>query len=409
MLLNENIKDLPEEGVSVKKRILDFQAKNPSATLIRLDQDLMNMPLPTKVIEKMKAAVDEVAEPFGVRLSSPWSGYRSLKQAVVEHFSALGVAVSEEEVFITSGSESAYACISQLFAADNTVLLPDPCEGSLVRLQQAAGRSISYSRATPANHFAPAPGQDPVDLIYLASPNPVTGACMTREELKAWVDWANETESVILYDSSLSEYLAGSEYPRSIYEIEGATHCAIELFSFEKGYGVRELKIAYVVIPSVLTRNTTRLQQLWRARQPATATPPSFIMQVAATELFSQESRAETEKILYRIQKVAKVLSQGLTDAGIPHVGQNTGPFLWAQCPDGLNSWQCFDRLLEEAGLVVTPGSLFGYGGERFFRLTAFGMPEEAKTAAEEMVRIFAAPKQEDPAEEDVAKHLLGE
>ncbi len=413
MLLNENIKILQTSGVSVKKRVADYQAEHLERTLIRLDQDLMNMPLPQKVTEGMKEAVEETSEPFGVRLDSPWSGYASLKTTISAHFALRGVSVSENEIFITAGLESANTALSRLFAPENNVLLYSPCHSHLVDLQQCAGRTVSFSRATPENGFEPEPDSRGADLIYLASPSPVTGVALSRENLKKWVDFANENGSIIIYDASLGEYIGDENCPKSIYEIEEARSCAIEVFSFENGYGVRELKIAYVVIPSNLSRNTTRLQQLFCACQPAMSTPPSYVMQRAAEMLFSQEAKEGTEKLIYRIKKVAKILSDGLTSAGIPHVGGENGPFLWAQCPPNTNSWQCFDRLLEEVGCVVTPGSVFGYGAENYFRLTAFGMPDEAVEAGKRLCVVFATPPQQDKAEalreEEVAARLFEE
>ncbi|MBE6713356.1 MAG: aminotransferase class I/II-fold pyridoxal phosphate-dependent enzyme [Ruminococcaceae bacterium] len=395
MLLNENVSILSESGVSVKKRLESFLAEHPSATLLRLDQSLMNMPLPPVVTEGMLRAVEETAAPFGVRLSSPWSGYESLKKAIAEDLNVRGVKVSESEIFITSGLESAHACLSHLFAADNTVVLPSPCESHLLQLQQCAGRNVTFARALPENDFVPEPDSAPSDLIYLTSPSPVTGAPITREKLQKWVDYANENGSILFYDASLSPYLGEKDYPRSVYEIEGARSCAIQIFSFEKGYGVKELKIAYVIIPATLSRGTHRIRDLFCARQPATATPPSYVMQKAAELLLSREAAEGTEKLIYRIQKVAATLSAGLTRAGIPHVGAETSPYLWAQCPEGMNSWQCFDKLLEEVGCVVTPGSLFGLGGEGYFRLTAFGIPEEAVEAGERLCAAFR--KKEEP------------
>lgn len=412
MQLNENIKLLTETGASIKKRVSDFLLRTPDATLIRLDQDLMNMPLPPKVTEEMKAAVEEVAAPFGVRLTSPWSGYESLKKSISLHLSEHGVSVSESDIFITSGLESAHACLAQLFGKENNVLLTDPCERNLVDLQQCLGRSLAFVRATPENGFTPLPDSSTEDLVYLASPSPVTGVAMDRETMKKWVDWANENGSVIFHDASLSEYIRDEKYPRSIYEIEGAKDCAIELFSFEKGYGVRELKIAYVIIPATLTRNDTRLRDLWCSRQPATATPPSFVMQRAAELLFSPEAKAGTEKLIHRIKKVATALSEGLKSHGIPNAGGETSPLIWVQCPHGMNAWECFDALLEQEGVVVTPGSLFGYSGERFFRITAFGMPDEAREAAERIGRLTPPRKEEEnatPAPEQVAAMLFSE
>lgn len=415
MQLNENIKLLSEAGVSVKKRVDDFIRENPHKTLIRLDQDLMNMPLPPKVTEEMKSAVDEVSIPYGVRLNSPWSGYESLKERICQHLSTFGVSVMTSEVFITSGLESAHSALAQLFGTENNVLLTDPCDRHLAELCRSTGRTLAFSRAVPENGFCPLPEPEKLDLIYLASPNPVTGVAMDRETLKKWVDFANETGSVIFYDTSLSEYLRSDEHPRSIYEIEGAKECAIELFSFEQGYGVRELKIAYVIIPSLLTRCETKLRDLFCKRQPVSATPPGFVMQKAAEMLFSPEAKEETEKIIHRIKKVAKTLSEGLAEAGIPSVGGETSPFIWAQCPDEMTAWSFFDTLLEEKGVVVTPGSLFGYSGERYFRLTAFGMPDEAAEAVEKikegvlLIRARKEKEDEVPSPEDVAAKLFSE
>ncbi len=392
----------------MKKRLSEYVTKNPSATLIRLDQSLMNMPLPTAVREGMQNAIEEISHPYGVRLSSPWSGYLSLKKAVAAFYAKhFGVSLAENEIFITSGLESAQSCLSALFGADNTVLMTDPCDQRVPHLNLCSGRTLSFVHATPENNFIPEPAGDEVDLIYLSSPNPVTGVAMSHEQLKKWVDFATEKDSVIFFDSSLSEYLDES-MPRSIYQIEGAKNCAVEIFSFEKGFGVKELKCAFVVIPHTLMRKQTRLNAYFSLRQPITATPPSFVMQRAAELLLSPEAMEDTKKILNRIRKVALLLEKGLAEAGIPSVGAATSPYLWAQCPQGMTSWQCFDRLLEGAGCVVTPGSLFGYAGERFFRITSFGMPEEAEEAVAKIRALFAetpasAPEDDKSAERTAA------
>lgn len=398
MLLNENVGLLPENSISVKKRLESFRTEHPSETLLRLDQSLMNMPLPGTVIEGMQQALKDTTEPLGARLSSPWSGYESLKKAIAADLDTRGVKVSESEIFITGGLETAYASLSRLFAPENTVVLPSPCESRLLQLQQYAGRNVTFARATPENNFSPEPDGTPGDLIYLTSPSPVTGVPITRENLQKWVDYANENGAILFYDASLSPYLS-ADFPRSVYEIESARSCAIQVFSFEKGYGVKELKIAYVIIPATLSRGTVRIRDLFCAAQPAAATPPSYVMQRAAELLLSREAAAETEKLIYRIQKVAATLSAGLSVAGIAHVGAETSPYLWAQCPEGMNSWQCFDKLLEDASCVVTPGSVFGLGGEGFFRITAFGTPEEAEEAVKKLTAAFAKKEEAAPAE----------
>ncbi len=401
MLLNENVTVLPESGISVKKRIDEFLTENPSATLIRLDQSLMNLSLPSVVTEGMKRAIEEVSSPFGDRLSSPWSGYEALKKAVVARLEGFGVKVPESDVFIISGLESAYAGLSGLFARGNNVILPSPCSPSLLQMEQCEGRNISYARATPENGFSPEPDASPADLIYLSSPSALTGVAHSRENLEKWVSYANENAGIIIYDTSLSDYIEGEEFPRSIYEIEGARSCAIEVFSFEIGYGVKELKVGYVIIPSSLSRDTVRIRDLFCARQPSFASPPSFVMQKAAELLFSGEAGPEKEKMIRQIKNVARILSDGLSLAGFAHTGGENSPFIWAQCPDAMGSWQCFDKLMQEAGCVVTPGSLFGYGGEGYFRMTAFATPEEAENSVEKIKNAFSAPPAVTPEEKE--------
>ena len=409
MILNENVSVLPESGLSVKKRIEDFLSSHPSRTLLRLDQSLMNMPLPDFVIRGMLGAVEETAAPEGRRLSSPWSGYDTLKKAVSAHLERFSVKIPESEIFIVSGLESARSCLLHLFSDGRNVILPSPCESRLRELCQSAGSYVSFLRATPENDFSPEPDGTPAELVFLNSPDAVTGAALTRETLTKWVRFANENGSVLFYDASFSEYITGEDHPRSIYEIEGARDCAIEIFSFEKGYGVKELKVAYAIIPSSLIRENMRLRDLFCARQPSTATPPSYVMQRAAELLLAPENREEVERMISRIKKVAVTLSRGLTRAGIPHTGGESSPFLWAQCPEGINSWQCFDLLLEKAGCVVTPGSLFGFGGEGFFRMTSFGLPEEAEEAAERFSLAFRPEKEPEERKEDPASPVFSE
>ena len=403
MQWNDHILTLPGGSVTVEKRVGDYLSRNPAATLIRLDQKLMNMELPPKVTEAMHDTVREMASPFGKKLESPWSGYDNLKSAVVRRLSEFGVNILESEVLITSGMESAYTDLSLLFGVQNQVLAPDPGDPSLAFLHRAAGRHVGFLRATPENAFLPLPDQESADLIFLSSPNSITGAAYSREALTQWVEFANRTGAVLFYDASLSDYLP-EDMPHSIYEIEGAKTCAVELFSFEKGYGVRELKSAYMILPIALSRHGVRIHDLSAALLPNAETPPSFVMQRAAELLFSEEARAETSKMIYRIQKVSALLSRGLADAGIAHAGETTSPYLWAQCPDGMNAWQCFDRLLEEAQLVVTPGSVFGYGGERFFRITAFGHPDEAEEAVRRLSALFGKSEEAEEPEPKATK-----
>ena len=392
MRFHDNLTNLAESGVLIGRRVEDFLRLNPSKTLIRLDQKLMNMPLPAAVTNAMKSAVDETVSPFGSTLESPRAGYDFLKNEICARYAKWGVRALPEEIFITAGLESAYDALSSLFAPENDVLLPDPCRRSLLYSQRYAGRGISFLRATPENDFSALLPEEGADIIFLASPDPVTGVIMTRERAAEWVDFARRHDSLILFDASLFAYVGEDGGFRSVYEIEGAADCAIELISFEHAYGVRELKIASCFIPASLTRAGQNVAALFSMRQRFASSSPSYVLQKAAQAILSDPAKDEIETILYRIRKVAAALSRGLFDAGIPHVGGTHAPYLWAQCPFGLNAWQTFDFFLEKAGVVVTPGSLFGTGGERYFRLTAFGLPEEAAEAGEHIAAAMKEP-----------------
>lgn len=407
MQWNESVKAISPPALTVRRRVAEYQAQHPSATIIHLNEARMSMALPAKVMRGMKSAVDEVSSPDGMKLDCPWSGYDSLKSAVAGRYLRLGVDMPESDLFITTGLETAYTALSLLFGPDNVVATTDPGNRSIWEIHAAAGRTLRFLRATAENSFLPLPDDRPADLICLSSPHFITGAAYTRDQLKEWVDHARRTDALILFDASLSHYLDGEEYPRSIFEIEGAKSCAVELFSFENGYGVRELKIAYLAIPQELQRGGEYLQRLFILSQEAQLTPPSFIMQKAAELLFSEEARKETETILKRLKKEAAILSTALSLSGIPHVGEETSPYIWAQCPVGLSSWQTFDLFLEEAQVVVVPGSRFGAAGEGYFRITCFGDPEESRVATERITEALRLRAGDPPAPEPAPASTL--
>ena len=386
---NENVKILSPPAVTVRRRVEEYLAQHPSATIIHLNESRVAMPLPALAVKAMKDAADEVALPHGMKLDSPWDGYPALKSAVSRRYTEMGIDVPESDIFVVSGMETAYFSLSFLFGENNTAVTTDPGNHVIWEVNRAAGRTLRFLRADAENAFKPMPDGREEDLIFLSSPHSVTGAAYTREELQKWVDFANENGSLIFFDASLSSFLDGEKYPRSIYEIDGAKKCAAELYSFESAFGVKELKIAYLVIPQALERAGERLQKLFSAAQPAAVTPPSFVMQKAAETLLSPEVRRETENTLHRLKEVSGTLSEELNKALLVHTGEETSPYLWVRCPDGFSSWQTFDLFLEKAGVVVVPGSRFGAGGEGYFRLTCYGDPEETGVAAAAIVKVL--------------------
>lgn len=389
MQLNEKIQTVTSSSVTVEGRVEDFFRANPSRTLIRLDQNLIHLALPQTVCEGMKEAAIETANPAGIQLTSPREGYDSLKKRISEYYAALGAQIRETEIFITGGALATYAAISRLFGAENTVVLPDPCEREVLQIQSMAGRTLRFCKAVPENNFRPLPPEEGADIAILSSPDSVTGARLNREELTGWVNWANANGAVLIFDASLSEFCEGEDAIHSIYEIPEARNCAIELFSFGEAFGSPEIKTAFCTVPQSINRNSVPLWKLFQMHQISHSSPPSFVMQHAAELLLSSEAQSEERKMMADLKEVSFLLSEGLRQAGIPHVGELSSPYIWAQCPEGYSSWQFFDLLLEKCGIVVTPGSNFGTGGENFFRMTAFGSPAEAKEAMERIAVLM--------------------
>ncbi|MBP5289064.1 MAG: aminotransferase class I/II-fold pyridoxal phosphate-dependent enzyme [Clostridia bacterium] len=399
MKLNEGIKLLPGSAATVKNRVEEFRGKYPSETLIHLDRPWMARPLPDAVRERMESALRDVVTPFGTHLDSPVFGYRSVRAALAERLRRLGVEAAESEIFLFPGAESAHSAFSRLFDRENDVLLPDPGEPYLTTLHRGAGRNLRFLRAMPENDFLPLP-EERADLICLSSPNLVTGAAYSADALKALVDRVNEWGSVLIFDASFTAFCPNA--PRSIYEIPGARNCAVEIFSFDRAFGAPELKAASLMIPQSLVRQEERLNALFCA-SAVVSSPPSFISQAAGACFLSEEALAGREAAREEVLAVSRILSEGLTRAAIPHVGEGTSPCVWAQCPGDMSAWQFFDLLLEEANLVVTPGSLYGYSGERFVRLSAYLAPEEAREAVAHLERALkkfrAAPAEPDNAD----------
>lgn len=406
MQLNEAVKILPGVATSVEKRLEDYRQKNPSETLIHLDRTGMTGAMPKEVVQGLEEAVQDMASPFGTHLDSPAYGYPSVRAAVTALLGELNTGIMESEVFLCAGLESASGAFSRLFTPENDVVLSDPGEPNLATLHRSVGRNVRFMRAVPENGFLPMPGE-PADLICLASPNPVTGAVYSAEQLTAWVEHANENGSILIFDASFSAY--NPEGVRSIYQIPGSKNCAVELFAFDRAFGEPEMKVASIVIPQTLEREGARLNALFAAQASSVTTPPSFVSQRGAEKYISQEERSAREELFQGIGEVSAILSQGLTAMGIPHVGEGKSPYLWAQCPEGQSAWQFFDQMLEEARVVVTPGSLFGYGGEHFFRLSAYATAQEAREAVEAMAKVLEKPREEEEAQPAAAEVIFDE
>jgi LL-diaminopimelate aminotransferase len=323
----------------------------------------------------------------------PEQGYGFLKQALMRYYARRGVVLAENEIFVGDGAKSDIGNILDLFDVDNTVLVPDPVYPVYVDTNVMAGRRIVYAAATRENGFLPMPQADvQADLIYLCSPNNPTGAAYSRDQLQAWVDYANERGAVLLFDAAYESFITDGDVPHSIYEVNGAETCAIEFCSFSKTAGFTGTRCSYTVVPQALVRGSLHLNAMWLRRQTTKYNGVPYIVQRAAAAVFTEEGQKATRAAIDYYRANAAVIAAALDEAGIWYCGGKNSPYIWMQCPGGMKSWNFFDHLLEHAGVVGTPGAGFGAQGEGYFRLTGFGDAEKTRLAAQklkEAVRVL--------------------
>jgi LL-diaminopimelate aminotransferase len=374
----------------IARRVRDFQAAHPDARIIRLGIGDVTEPLPPAVVRALHAAVDDMARPETFKGYGPETGYDFLVDAIREHdYAGRGVTVAADEVFVSDGSKCDVGNIQEIFAAGCRVALSDPVYPAYADTNVMAGRSgpaddagryagFVYLPCTAATDFQPPLPAEPVDLVYLCYPNNPTGAVLTRDVLKTWVDWARAHGAVLLYDAAYEAYIRDPAIPHSIFEVEGAREVAIEFRSFSKTAGFTGTRCAYTVVPKEAQGRTAAgepvsLNTLWFRRQSTKFNGVPYVVQRGAAAVYTPEGRREVQALVDGYMESARIIRTGLEAAGLTvHGGQNA-PYIWVKTPPGLGSWEFFDKLLSEAHVVGTPGSGFGPSGEGYFRLTAFG------------------------------------
>ena len=394
MKVNKHYAQLEESYLfsNIAHKVADYQAAHPDADIIRLGIGDVTLPLAKSVVEALHAASEEQGhkETFHGYIPSE-QGYPFLREAIRDYYARRGVRLDTAEIFVSDGAKSDLGNLLDLFDVDNTVLVPDPVYPVYVDDNVMAGRPIRYLPATADNGFLPMPGADTAgDIVYLCSPNNPTGATYTREQLKVWVDWANAHDAVILFDAAYECFVTEPGLARSIYEVEGAETCAIEVCSFSKIAGFTGTRCGYTIVPEALLRGGMSLNKMWLRRQTTKFNGVAYIVQRAAAAVFSPEGMEQIQQNLDYYRRNAAVIGAALEEAGVWYCGGKNSPYLWLKCPDGMTSWQFFDWLLDTAHVVGTPGEGFGACGEGYFRLTAFGDAERTKEAA---ARIVAALK----------------
>ncbi len=392
----------PEIG----RRVRTFQESHPDAAIIRLGIGDVTLPLAAAVVDALHAAVYEMATPEGFRGYGPDQGYDFLLEAIREHdYLARGVALAREEIFVSDGSKQDSGNIQEIFGRDCRIAVTDPVYPVYVDTHVMAGRTgeanaagryadILYLPATEENGFVPDPPEERVDLAYLCSPNNPTGSVMSRESLERWIAWARRNDAVLIFDAAYDAFITDPELPRSIYEIEGSRGCAIEMRSFSKRAGFTGVRCAYTVVPRELTGSTASgqrvpLNPLWARRQSTKFNSVPYVVQRAAAAVFSPEGRKQTgEQVAYYMEN-ARRIREGLAACGFTAFGGIHAPYIWMRTPEGLSSWDFFDRLLSEAHVVGTPGSGFGPSGEGYFRISAFNSRENVEEAIRRIGEVF--------------------
>ena len=386
----------PEIG----RRVQRFVEANPQAKVIRLGIGDVTEPLPPAIVAAMHKAVDEMADRGTFKGYGPEQGYAFLREKIAEHdYGSRGVDVAADEIFVSDGSKCDTGNILDIFGIDNVVAITDPVYPVYVDTNVMAGRTgeadekgrysgLVYLPVTAENNFTAELPRERVDLIYLCYPNNPTGTVATRETLKKWVDYAKANDAVVLYDAAYEAYITDAAIPHSIYEIEGARDVAIEFRSFSKTAGFTGVRCAFTVVPKGLTGRTAsgerkEIHALWNRRQSTKFNGVSYIVQRGAEAAYSPAGRQQVRRTIDFYLENARLLREGLEQAGITVYGGVNAPYVWLRTPNNLGSWEFFDQLLQKAQLVGTPGSGFGPSGEGYFRLSAFNSRENVLEAVE--------------------------
>lgn len=376
----------------IAKRIRIWQESHPEKAdkLIRMGIGDVTRPLPKEVVKALKEASDEMGVAESFHGYGPEQGYDFLREKIQEYYKSFSVDLEKEEIFISDGAKSDLGNILDLFDRGITALVTDPVYPVYVDTNIMQGNKLIYARAGEENGFLPMP--DPsvkADLIYLCSPNNPTGAVYDRTGLTAWVNYAKEKNAVILFDAAYECFVEG-DLPHSIYEIPGAKDCAIEFCSFSKKAGFTGTRCGYTVVPDSLVLGGQSLRKMWLRRQTTKFNGVSYIVQKAAAAVFTEHGAKEIDENINYYKENAKMIMKTLDELGIYYTGGKNSPYVWMKCPNGLRSWDFFDKLLEEIYVVGTPGAGFGEAGEGYFRLTAFSTQEKTKEAMERLKTLLA-------------------
>jgi len=385
MKINKNFENLVPNYLfaDVARKTNAFAAAHPDKEIIKLGIGDVTLPLAPVVVEAMKKGCEDLQYKETFKGYPEYEGCDFVREAISGYYKSFGVSIAADEIFVSDGAKSDCGNLPDIFAQDNTVLVTDPVYPVYVDANIMAGRRIIYAASNKENNFLAMPDEQVrADMIYLCSPNNPTGAAYSAEQLKVWVDYALQNDAVILYDAAYEAFIT-DDSPRSIFAIDGARECAVELCSLSKTAGFTGTRCGYTVIPKELRRGGHSLHALWYRRQATKFNGVSWPVQCAAAAVFSGEGLRQIQKNLDYYRRNAQVISSALDALGIYYTGGKNSPYIWLECPNGMGSWEFFDHLLQNAAVVGTPGEGFGSNGKGYFRLTSFGSYEKTKEAVE--------------------------
>lgn len=404
--INENFLKLSDNYLfaDIAKKVHAFRNQHPELSVISLGIGDVTQPLPAACIEAMQKAVTEMGSSASFHGYGPEQGYDFLRRAILKNeYESRGVQLELNEIFISDGAKSDCGNIGDILGIQNTVAITDPVYPVYIDSNVMSGRTgvwenrrwsrINYLPCNHENRFIPSLPAQPADIIYLCYPNNPTGTVLAKEELQKWVDYALEHQSLILYDAAYEAYIQNTDIPHSIYELEGARQCAIELRSFSKTAGFTGVRCGYTIIPQELTATTScgekiKLNALWNRRQCTKFNGTSYITQRGAEAIYTSEGKQQVRKTIDYYMANARTMKTALQQMGYDVTGGENAPYLWVKTPDNLSSWQFFDHLLNQAQVIITPGVGFGPSGEGYVRLTAFGKQEDCIAAIQRIKEL---------------------
>ena len=392
MTPNTNYANLKDSYLfyNIAQKTKAYLEANPDKHLYRMGIGDVSLPLCDAVIKALHKAVDDQAVKENFHGYMPECGAPFLREAIADYYAVNGVNVSADEVFVSSGASDELGDILDLFDKDSSALVIEPAYPAYVDANIMAGRNIIHLASGEENGFLPEPDESTVaDIIYICSPNNPTGAVFSRNQLQAWVDFANEKGSVILFDAAYEAFIGDKSLPHSIFELDGAETCAIEICSLSKTAGFTGTRLGYTVIPKRLIRNGMNLNEMWVRNRTTKTNGVSYIIQKGGAAVFTPEGQEQIHNNIQIYKNNAKVLTEALDELGIWYTGGKNAPYIWLKCPNGMGSWEFFDYLLNEVQVVGTPGEGFGACGEGYFRFSTFGSPEDTKEAARRLVKLL--------------------